>query len=126
MYSRYYSSDYDPAAPVIEIRIRKPSSTTSSTTLTAMVDSGADATMIPRKYLKAVRAQYAGTRILRGVTGQPQQVDLFVVVVEIGHFSASGIRVVAIADDSTPLIGRDVLNQFIITLNGPAEVLELQ
>lgn len=63
---------------------------------------------------------------MRGVTGQGQEVQLFLIVIQIGPFTATGIEAIAIADNEEPIIGRDVLNQFIVTLNGPAEVLELQ
>ena len=46
IYSFDYSAVYDPPVPVVEIILRKSVQARTEVTLSALVDSGADATMI--------------------------------------------------------------------------------
>lgn len=93
-------------------------------TLSAFVDSGADGTMLPHDILLAVGAEYADTVLLRGTAGGVQRLDRYTVRIRIGDREIHSIASVAIAAGSEPLIGRDVLNQLIVTLNGLAETTD--
>lgn len=55
VYAYEYDLNYLPAMPMVTIQIGKPDGDTF-VTLSALVDSGADATMIPVNHLKAVHA----------------------------------------------------------------------
>jgi predicted aspartyl protease len=125
VYSFDYSTTYEPAAPVVDITIRKAGRSRSEITLSALVDSGADATMLPITALQATKARYVETRQMRGIIGTAYPVDLYLVTVQMGSYTLSGIRAIAAAADAEPIIGRDVLNQLIITLNGLAGVTEV-
>ncbi len=124
-YARAYDSTYHPPAAVVEATVRAAGEQAPIVTLTALVDSGADGTMIPIDILRAVGARYVETRQMRGVTGVAYTVDLYLVTIQIGSHVVRGIRAVAVAQGAEPLIGRDVLNQLVITLNGPAEIIEV-
>ncbi len=52
-------------------------------------------------------------------------VDTYFTVVKIGPYVVRGIKAVAIPTGSEAILGRDVLNQLEITLNGPAQELWL-
>jgi porphobilinogen deaminase len=60
-----YTSEYDssyrngPAIPVVELKVL-PIGGNISTTITAMVDSGADATILPLPFLKNVGVEQVG------------------------------------------------------------------
>ena len=120
-----YNAHYDPAAPVMEITIRGVDSGANQTTLTALVDSGADGTMIPLDILQTVWATFVERRTMRGVTGERVRVNLYAIIVSVGAHSIYGIRAVAIPSGSEAIIGRDVLNQLIVTLNGLAHSIEV-
>ena len=90
--------------------------------LRAMVDSGADATLIPLSVLEAVGATYKETMWMRGITGERVEVDRYLVAIRIGANVIRGVHVVAAPPSSDAIIGRDVLNQLIVTLDGPGEV----
>ncbi|MDM8529104.1 aspartyl protease family protein [Anaerolineales bacterium HSG24] len=119
-----YSSKYEPSAPVVEIMVCKTGQTDNGVVLSALIDSGADATMLPITTLQTIGARYVETRQMRGVTGVALTVDLYVVMIQIGRQVIHAIRAVATQDDEA-IIGRDVLNQLVVTLNGPAEVTEM-
>ncbi len=123
-YSHSYDSrHYDPAMPVVEIALVSPETSVTPIQLTAVVDTGADATMLPADVLEAAGARYIQTLRLRGVTGQPLTVETFVTIVRLGLHTVYGVQAVAMPVGSEAIIGRDVLNELEITLNGPAQEL---
>jgi predicted aspartyl protease len=124
VYSHSYNNkDYFPAAPIVEIAISSSSRGASEATLIALVDSGADATMIPVDILTAINSRYLETRQMRTVTGQVIPVSMHRVHIRIGPYRLTGLRVVAVQEGSEPIVGRDVLNELEITLIGPAQEL---
>ena len=56
-----YDADHDPAMPVIEIQISRRAAQ-ASLTLQAIVDTGANAIMVPLAQLQQLRARKVGTR----------------------------------------------------------------
>ncbi len=91
----------------------------------ALLDSGADGSMIPLDVLRQIGARYQETRYLRGVTGVRQTADLYLVTIHIGPHKITGIRATAVSDGSEVIVGRDVLNHLVVTLNGLANVTEI-
>ena len=120
-----YDRAYYPAAPHIEITVDGYDSEHEPVTLFAFADSGADGTMLPRDILEAVGAEYADTVVLRGTAGGVQQLDRYTVRIRIADEAVHGIEAAATAAGGEPILGRDVLNTFVVTLNGPANVTEI-
>lgn len=116
-----YDRHYHPAAPVLSILLLRR----KTATLSALVDSGADNSIFPLDHLLAAGADYVGTKRLVGVTGHKRIVDLYLVDVQIGNYRVPGIRAVAIDPGGEALIGRDVLNQLIVTLNGVEGITDI-
>jgi len=54
------------------------------------------------------------------------QSDNSVVVLQLGNFTIPKVYAVADRQNGEMILGRDVLNQFIVTLNGLANVVEIQ
>lgn len=126
VYSNDYESEkYYPAAPVVKIGVAKSGQKEPSTQIAALIDSGADATMLPVDLLQVVNARYSMTRQMRGVGDRPIAVEMYLVTLFIGEFAFPGIEVIAAAENSEALVGRDVLNQMVVTLNGLANVVEM-
>lgn len=121
-----YDQSYSPSAPTIPITVDGNNPNHETITALAFVDSGADGTMIPIDLLEAVGAEYVNQIWLRGTAGGRQRLDTYSVTIHVETESAYGINAVATPVGSEPLIGRDVLNQLILTLNGIAEVTEVQ
>jgi len=63
---------------------------------------------------------------MRGVTGGRVEVDRYLVAIHIGSNLIRGLHVVAAPVSNEAVIGRDVLNQLVVTLDGPAEVTEVR
>lgn len=125
VHTHAYSGLYDPPAPVIEVGVRGPGQDSREVRVTALVNSGADATMLPIQVLRSVGARYVQTRYVRGVTGTRQVADTFLAVIKIGPHTIPIPEAVAVVRGEEAILGRDVLNQMVITLDGPALALEI-
>jgi predicted aspartyl protease len=123
-YTSEYSSEYFPPAPVVEIIVRPTDGGGTQVALPAFVDSGADGTILPLDALTAVGARYIETRRMRGVTGHTLTVDMYLVTVQVGSYVLPGTEAIAGAREAEAILGRDVLNQFVVSLNGLAQVVE--
>lgn len=123
-YSHDYSNRYHPSNPVIEILVG-PALRSPQLALTAIVDSGADATIVPFHYLRQIQARRSKTLWLRGITSERTLVDLYKVSLRFGSYHRTQVEVVADTQGDETIVGRDLLNQFIVTLNGLASVVEI-
>jgi len=124
-YTYDYDAHYQPAMPIAEIGVRNSENGSSEVILTALVDSGSDATLIPKDILRTLKATYQDRLNMRGVAGGVQIVDIYNVAIRIGSHIIPKVHVVSGDSDAEPLIGRDVLNQLVVTLNGLAQVTEI-
>jgi predicted aspartyl protease len=116
-----YDNSYEPAAPVVLIGLSSSGETTARQEVAGLLDSGADATMIPVDVLTAAGARYVEQRQMRGVVGEAVAVNLYLAAVHIGEHIVRGIRAIGMPIGSEAIVGRDVLNQLEITLKGPAQ-----
>lgn len=94
LYTYDYDLDYLPAMPMVTIQIGKPDAE-ANVAFSALVDSGADATMIP------VSLQFA-------------------------HYHRTRIDVVGNQETDEAIIGRDILNHLVVTLDGLANAVLVQ
>jgi hypothetical protein len=85
VYTYNYSMHYVPSIPVVEPLLGRAKAN-PLLRLTALVDSGADATIIPARYLKQVRARKSRQAWMRGMSGQRASVDLYRVSLQLGEY----------------------------------------
>lgn len=79
--------------------------------------------MLPTAVLTQIQASYVDSVRMSGVTGSVERRDRYRVRLQIGDIVIKGIDAVAVESETGGLIGRDVLNQLIVTLNGLATEL---
>lgn len=89
---------------------------------TAIVDTGADTSVIPVRIARDLRLPAVGEVTVGGVTGA-ERVSLYSVELEVAGLS---VPVEAAGMGNHILIGRDVLNLWTLILRGPKETLELE
>lgn len=119
-----YDSSYYPAMPMIELQIRRRAGQ-PPLVLKAIVDSGADATMIPLHHLRRLDVRKGQTKWLSGTAGGRYEVDMYTLAVQIGEQPAQYIDVVGIERQDEVIVGRDLLNQYVVTLNAPGHTVDI-
>ncbi len=117
-----YSDDFAPLAPVMDITLTTLAADVRIGPITALVDTGADATVILIAYLNRIKAPMTIEMWARGKWGGRQRVNLFLVDVHIGERVLPHVQVVGDETGDEVILGRDVLNKLKLLLDGPAAV----
>ena len=120
-----YDRTYSPPAPVIKIRVGVPGGKKISGELSAFVDTGADGTIIPVSYLAEFEIEPDSQRFLRSQWGDRRAVDAYLIDILIGSVHLSPIEIVTDELGEEIIIGRNVLNKLVVTLDGPKRILEI-
>ncbi len=125
VYTHPYSTDYDPLMPIVEVGVSAARRSRTERALTALIDSGSDGTLIPIDILEAVGARYIDQARMQGILGGRRLVDIYLVSLRIGTHRLRGVRVIAVDAKGETILGRNVLNRLVITLNGLASTTEI-
>ena len=125
LYTYPYSRSYQPAMPVVAIGLGRGGRTEPGKSHEALIDSGADGTLVPVDILEEIGARLVGAARIRSVLGDSQVADIYLVSLQIGPHVLSAVRVIAGPEDDEIILGRNVLNQLVITLNGLASTVEI-
>jgi len=120
-----YNNSYFPPAPFTEIRLGIPDESLKIGPLMALLDSGADATLIPVHHLKALPKMSSNRHFLRSQWGERRIVKVYRLDVGIAGVRLPAIEIVADDQGDEVIIGRDVLNKLRITLNGPKQIVDI-
>ena len=110
-----YDGDFDPPAPVAELRIGAPGSE-DRVLLRALVDTGADATVIPTAVVRRLALPLVDRVAVEGVGGRRLSVGVYAASARIAGLEYL-VRVVALGHEA--LVGRDLLNRLVARLDGP-------
>jgi predicted aspartyl protease len=121
-----YSEEFSIPAPFVHAFVSNPSDGSSTDQLPAQIDSGADRTVIPSSIIDQLRLTPVRQLAVAGLGGDVQYLDTFFVVVQIRGRKPSTVEVVAAEHEPFVLIGRDVLNEFRLVLDGPKRILEIE
>ena len=121
-----YNHDYTPPAPVVEIWLAAPGKALAVGPIEAFIDSGADVTLIPRRYLRPLHLKALRRKTLRSLWGEHRPVDVYIVEIGIGE-SLRLPWVEAVGDDvgDELVLGRSALNKLRVLLDGPRETVEI-
>jgi predicted aspartyl protease len=119
-----YSKDFSPPAPAVEISVSAPLSK-DMTSLTALIDSGADITVIPERIISQLRMRRVDSTLASGFGKGVIEATVYAAILSIdGVLKPRIYRVLGWREDYI-LLGRDLLNQVIAVLNGPSGKLKL-
>ena len=119
-YSHSYDVSYTPSIPVVDVTVQDILSGIHSEPVAAILDSGADGCLVPINILQELNLLPIRKAMMRGVSGIGQSVDIYLVSMSIGPILVNGVRVIGDRHGSELIIGRNVLNQLITTLDGLA------
>lgn len=116
---------FDPPMPVLDLILSRPGRHAALATFEAIIDTGADSTLIPIDILEQIAAPHIDQAYLRGITGTREPVDLYLVTVQIAGVTINGIRAAALPMGGATILGRDVLNHLHLALVGIATTTEV-
>lgn len=125
MHTFDYNTAFSPAFPAVKLAVKPLGQERDAIPLDALIDSGADGTLMPLKDLQQMAARKTGQIVLRSVTGARSIEDIYEVSIELGPHLFRKVRVAADKHNKITIIGRDILNQIVVTLNGLASMTEV-
>lgn len=115
-----YDAGYDPPAPVIPITIFRPfGSRRDGRQLICLVDSGADEVWLPENQLQALGCLKVDETLVEYADRRQSRMPLYFVGIQIGDVVRDALEVIGGELESGALIGRRILNRWIMTLDGP-------
>lgn len=125
-----YSHPNFPPAPILDIRLSPPLERAQTCWLPALIDTGADFTIIPLYWLLQIDAPEVRSAYVRGLWSEQQLVTLYLVDVHMETGVISGVEVIGIdmdeerfGDDDEEedeiILGWNVLNKLFLLLEGP-------
>jgi hypothetical protein len=118
-----YDTSFDPALPACTVTF-SVAATGNKITLPAILDTGADATLVPQGFLQQLGSRRAFEVGLRSQWGERRVVFLHLVDIHIGDVTLPSIYVVGDDLGNEVILGRDVLNYLRLLLDGPGRVTQ--
>ncbi|HXI61510.1 MAG TPA: retropepsin-like aspartic protease [Pyrinomonadaceae bacterium] len=122
----YDDNRFEPPAPVARVSLRNPESHEAISDIPMLIDTGADMTFIPKAAVVKLNLQFASgegykLRAFDGSSSMSKAVKadmLFLGRTVKGRY--------LVRDAEIGILGRDVLNHFVILLDGPESKWEQQ
>lgn len=115
-----YDRTRSPAAPVLPVRFGRAGAPASAAAA-ALVDSGAELSVMPERLARSLRLPVIGEVTVQGVAGA-RRARIYRAELEVNGIGLS-IEVAGVGTHT--LLGRDVLNRWTLILRGPAGELEI-
>jgi predicted aspartyl protease len=117
--SEPYTRRLQPPGPTLSIRLQAVAGDRGTSAISALVDTGSDATIVPLRYLLEIGAEETAPGWLRSFSGERVPVALYFVDVHLDELVLPGVRVAGSPQLQGALLGRDVLNKLVVLLDGP-------
>jgi predicted aspartyl protease len=120
-----YDANHVPAAPICEIYLGAGGGEPSFGPYKALIDTGADISVIPLPLIREISAQQVGRDRARSIWGDARTVTVYAVSLRIEHLHLRALRVVADEQSDEVVLGRNALNRLRLVLDGVAGVVEV-
>jgi predicted aspartyl protease len=105
--------------PALLVGLRAPDSGRSQSLLPAIVDTGADMTLVPLSMLEQISAPELDEVRLRRHWGETTTATTYLIDMELGADILPGVEVVGDLYGETVLLGRNVINKLLLLIDGP-------
>ena len=125
IFTYLFNDNLSPSMPVMDVVLIEPGTGNRLDPVSALVDTGADGTMIPEDLLAQLGAVPIGYGRLRWLWDETRSVRIYLVRMEIGPNVIRSAHVAAVPRGTEFILGRNVLNQLVFTVDGPAGVIEI-
>ena len=116
-----YDRGYEPPAPVVPLRVSPPHGD-AAVLLAALVDSGADLTVIPTMVSRELGLHETDRVTVRAAGGAVVPASVYAAQVEVDGV-AEIVEVLALGEET--LLGRNLLRAVVVTLDGPRDEVTL-
>jgi hypothetical protein len=121
-----YNRQVEPPAPFVHANVWTADGSRCIEGLPALMDFAADRTIIPDDLVRKLGLTAARDALVVGFGGHMTQVSAYVVRMGIRELRTFLVEVLGHPDEPYILLGRDILNQHRITLDGPQLLAELE
>ena len=91
----------------------------------ALVDTGADQSVIPDRIVAALGLIQLDQQLVRGFDGTPRTLATYYIRIQVRDLDLIDLEVIASPTVDNAVLGRDVLNRYKVTLDGPALVMTI-
>jgi hypothetical protein len=112
-----YNTEFDPPAPLVDFTVYCPVDHGRTASIQGELDSGAEISVVPRELVDELHLMPRRVMIAQSYDGTQSQWATYMVDLEIEGYPVSDVEVIALPRQDA-ILGRDVLNQFIVTLDG--------
>ena len=119
-----YSTAFLPPAPALDVEVRDPQ-TGAAATILAKIDTGADGSIIPEDLVQNLNLIDFDEIVTVAFNGRLEKQPSYLIDLAVAGRTFTDLEVVA-APIPYLLLGRDVLNQLVMILNGPEQGFEFQ
>jgi len=123
-YSEVTGKRIDPPCPFVEVDVLNHVSLDTRTSL-AKVDTGADQTCVPVTLLATLGVQYHDKQVRRDFNGRPVECPLYFINLRLLGRQFERLEVVGACRHDWVLLGRDILNVLLLSLDGPRQRFRL-
>ncbi len=121
-----YADEVNPPAPFVNVCLGCPVREVRLENLPAMIDTGADRTVLRYRLVEELDLPYDGLLSVQGFAGDVVQLPVYFAEVGIHDMEPVLVRAVASKTEKWVLLGRDVLNFHRLLLDGPNLALEIE
>lgn len=123
--TKYTVGDFDPPAPILTIYLSPPLVKEDFKEIQGQIDTGADFTCVPEEFAKELHLRSIGYVNAKDFHHRSVRLKTYLAKLHIPSIFKDTIRVIG-TNDQVALIGRDVLNQLHIELDGVNQILRIK
>lgn len=121
-----FSKDYFPPAPILIVAFALRDESPVMRNIKALVDTGADTTLVPTRLIEDLDAPYQYSGMMRAfVSDSLRRVSVHTIDILIGNIRFPAIDVISDDAGEQVILGRNFLNKMRIVLDGPKSSLEV-
>ncbi len=122
----YNRDKFDPSAPALEVSLTIPGQVSYGQIVKslALIDTGADITVIPKWVTQQLQLKYVDEVLAIGYDGVVKNTFVYSVKIIFDNLGDFIIKTI-VSDNDYTLIGRDILNRWSLFLKGRNRIFEV-